>query len=185
MNKKGFTLVELIAVMVVLSVIMVISIPNVVAMLDKQKKNTYISDAKKLVSKVKTEIRSNDNIAWPNTTNPITIIYLNDVYDGDIKKDPEGNSYSLTKSFVAITKEAVSGMAGTYDYVYYVMLIGENATDPTKNRGIDIVKSSVLSTENASTYVLKNINTYATPVDIANKILNSTTITLDKINLYN
>ena len=46
MNKKGFTLVELLGVLIILSIIMLIAVPNVISILDKNKKNFFIADAK-------------------------------------------------------------------------------------------------------------------------------------------
>ena len=42
MNEKAFTLVELIAVVVIMAIIMVIATPNIVNMLDKGKKEDYV-----------------------------------------------------------------------------------------------------------------------------------------------
>ena len=41
LNKKGFTLIELIASMVILAMLMVVTVPNVIGILAQQKKNAY------------------------------------------------------------------------------------------------------------------------------------------------
>ena len=51
MNKKGFNLIELIAVVVIMSIIAIIATPNIINMIDKGKKDQYITNAKEFISK--------------------------------------------------------------------------------------------------------------------------------------
>ena len=53
MNKKGFTLVELLAVVVIMAVIALIAVPNVVNMLERGKREQTITDAKEMIAKAK------------------------------------------------------------------------------------------------------------------------------------
>ena len=48
-SKKGFTLVELLAVIVILGVIMIIAIPSVLNTLESSRKSTFSLYAKKVV----------------------------------------------------------------------------------------------------------------------------------------
>ena len=59
MNKKGFTLIELLAVVIILGVIMTIAVPNVLSMLDRNKKDTFIENAKTMVTQAEYTLRSN------------------------------------------------------------------------------------------------------------------------------
>ena len=52
MKKRGFTLVELLAVIVVIGVILVIVVPRVLKNIDEEKKSAFISSAKALIRKV-------------------------------------------------------------------------------------------------------------------------------------
>ena len=52
MKKRGFTLVELLAVIVVIGLILVIVVPRVLKNIDEEKKSTFISSAKALIRKV-------------------------------------------------------------------------------------------------------------------------------------
>ena len=49
MNKKGFTLIELIAVVVIMAIIALIATPNIVNMMDRGKKEDYIAYAKEII----------------------------------------------------------------------------------------------------------------------------------------
>ena len=49
-NKKGFTLVELLAVIVILAIILVIAVPQVMSVIEDSKKATLKSTAKMIAS---------------------------------------------------------------------------------------------------------------------------------------
>ena len=49
MNKKGFTIIELLAVIVVLSIILVIAVPRVLNVIEESKKKSFEISANKLV----------------------------------------------------------------------------------------------------------------------------------------
>ena len=48
MNKKGFTLVELLAVVAILAILVIIALPNVMGMFNKSKENTFITELKSI-----------------------------------------------------------------------------------------------------------------------------------------
>ena len=50
-DKKGFTLIELIAVVVILSILAIIATPNIINMIDRGKKEQYVADAKDFIAK--------------------------------------------------------------------------------------------------------------------------------------
>ena len=52
MNKKGFTLVELLAVIAILAILIIIALPNVLKMLNDAKKNSFLTEAKTVYSEV-------------------------------------------------------------------------------------------------------------------------------------
>ncbi len=52
MNKKGFTLVELLAVIAILAILVIIALPNVIKMYNSAKKNTFLTEAKTVYSEV-------------------------------------------------------------------------------------------------------------------------------------
>ncbi len=135
--QKGFTLVELLATLAILSIIMLIAVPNVMGILDRNKRTTYLEDAKKLVTQADYKFRKDLSIEKP--INGRCIVFRMRALDvSEIKKGPEGALYDTTNSFVAI---AYSG--GKYQYG--VMLYENN----NKKRGVKFVNSTHLNRETA------------------------------------
>ena len=52
MNKKGFTLVELLAVIAILAILVIIALPNVLKMFNDSKKNSFLTEAKTVYNEV-------------------------------------------------------------------------------------------------------------------------------------
>lgn len=147
MNKKGFTLIELLAVLVILAIIMGIAIPNIVSILDKNKKEAYIGDAKKFIALAKTEVST--RLGKPNN-GEILKINLSCVDSQDVSSDSDGNEYDLDNSFVLVTKKDDTIM-------YYVNLISINK-DNGNTKGIFITEKSVLDSDDRLKTVVKNVN---------------------------
>lgn len=187
-NKKGFTLIELLAVVVILGVIMTIAIPNVTSTIDKNKKETFIEDAKKIVSATEYKIRSDTKIEYPSE-NTITVLSLEKIGTDEISVSPFDTEYSKKLSFVAITKEP-SVDSGSYEYKYYIHLVAcvdqmcelTDEDSIAKNRGIILRDVKDLNTSERFDLVVKGSEV---SIDLINndpmirKMLNK-----DSINYY-
>ena len=99
MNKKGFTLVELLAVIAIMALIAGVAIPNVVNMLDKGKKEDYIKDAKAIISKVKYMYNLKTYQAKFQSQGSCKTINLENI-SFDITTDAFGGTYDKTNSIV-------------------------------------------------------------------------------------
>lgn len=62
MNKKGFTLTELLAVIVIIGIISLIAIPNIVNISENVKKDNMLNDAKRFISLAKLAVNSDYDI---------------------------------------------------------------------------------------------------------------------------
>ena len=118
-NKKGFTLVELLAMLVVLGIIMGIAVPNVMGMIGQNRINHIKADAQKMVDSTKIKMTTNKYL--PKLTNDndclvFSLKYLNS--NEDITTGPNGGTYLEYESLVTVKKD--SGQ-----YKYYVRLIEE------------------------------------------------------------
>jgi len=146
MNRKGFTLIEILAVIIILGVVMTIAVPNVLSMIDRNKKDTVIEHAKMMATQAEYTIRKDTSIEYPADNNAIilTLEYLN---TNDISESPYNVMYNPTRSFVAIVKETINGIA---EYKYYVHLVacGDDTCSmatANRNRGINLIDVDLLT----------------------------------------
>ena len=119
-NNKGFTLVEILAMLLVLGIIVAITIPNITGILSGQKENVYIEDAKKLINDAKTQMTIDSKIKKPLYSNQCVIFTL-DYLDKneDIVTGAANGTYSRTMSVVVISKNGKQ-------YDYRVRLVEDN-----------------------------------------------------------
>lgn len=187
-NRKGFTLIELLAVVVILGVIMTIAIPNIVSTLDKNKKETFLEDAKQMISAAEYKIRSDSSIEYPDQYSAV-ILKLNDLNVTELDVSPYDTYYSKEKSFVAITKEKISG-SSDYEYVYYAHLVSctdkncENLeTDSVAyNRGINLSRLTDLNTSDRYDLVLKGVEVKRDLITDTSEI--KAMLDIDNVNVY-
>ena len=67
LNKKGFTLVELLAVIVVLAIIMVLTIPSVLSSLTTARQSAFLTYAKKMLNAAQERYQTESLIGTPGT----------------------------------------------------------------------------------------------------------------------
>ena len=131
LNNKGFTLVELLAAMVILAAIMVIAVPNIMGILNNSKADAYVEDAKKLLSLAEYKIRANPDLR-PASVNSCTKLTLKYLDNSEFKNAPNNGSYDQAKSFVVVTRKA--DKAGKKQYEYAVTIVEK--IDGAGTRGI-------------------------------------------------
>lgn len=59
-NQKGFTLVELLAVIVILGIIAAIAVPSIANIIDNSKKDAHVANAQELVNAARLSIAANE-----------------------------------------------------------------------------------------------------------------------------
>ncbi len=89
MNKKGFTLIEIIAVIIIIAVVMLIAVPSVSSIIDSSRKNAYVDIAKNYVDAVKKKISAREFIIKKDGTSYYIPIDLIDIESGN-KQSPYG-----------------------------------------------------------------------------------------------
>lgn len=135
-DNKGFTLIELLATITLLSILMMIAVPNVIGVVNKNKNKTYIEDAKKLVSLAEYKIRSNPD--YKPTSASYYCFSITFLGSDDFGSPPNGGSYDTSKSYVRVN---YSGNKLNY----YVQLIEDKSG---REYGIKEVASSRLYENN-------------------------------------
>lgn len=142
MNKHGFTLIELLATILILALLMLVAVPNVMSTIDKNKRDTYVEDAKRMITLAEYKVRSDANIELP-TSGKCIVIPLGSLDLSDFNEGPEGGDYDLVKSYVVIARSGAS-------YLYYAAIV-ENFDGNT--RGIPLSSRDALNKENAKNKV--------------------------------
>lgn len=121
-NKKGFTLVELLAAMIILGLILGVAVPNVIKILDNSRNDAYINDAKNLLSLAEYKYRSGKGITRPSGGTNCIIMSLEYLDNSEFEHAPHGGKYDKKRSYVAIRK-------GETSTEYYATLAEEISTD--------------------------------------------------------
>ena len=75
-KKKGFTLVELLAVIAILAVLVIIALPNVLKLFRNAKQNTFITEVQNLVRSAEdkfltSSLLSGNNTCFDSSSNPL------------------------------------------------------------------------------------------------------------------
>lgn len=115
-NRKAFTLIELLAVIVILGVLLGIAIPQVSQYINKSKKEGFISNAKMFIDSVRQDATS-EIFYLPVNKNDVTIVTLDAMsLEKSKEKSSFGGNYIYSKSYVAIINV---GTGIDPDYQYY------------------------------------------------------------------
>ena len=122
MNKKGFTLVELLAVIAILAILVIIALPNVLKMYNNSKKNAFMTEAQNLAKEVSSKyisesMKGNKVTVISNKQNPLDMTGRELEYNfeldsqGKIKNMIVSNGtycISTNKDYTKITRNDIS-----------------------------------------------------------------------------
>ena len=122
MNKKGFTLVELLAVIAILAILVIIALPNVIKLYNNAKKNAFMTEAQNLAKEVSSKyisesMKGNKVTVISNKQNPFDMTGSELEYNfeldsqGKIKNMIVSNGtycISTNKDYTKITRDDIS-----------------------------------------------------------------------------
>ncbi len=94
-NRKWFTLIELLAVLVILGLLVALAVPNVTGVVRRQRNSTYVEDAKRLGTRLKTMFAANPDLKKDNTC--YSLRFLD---NGDFEQGPNNGYYLRNFSYV-------------------------------------------------------------------------------------
>jgi prepilin-type N-terminal cleavage/methylation domain-containing protein len=130
MNRKGITLVELLAVIVILSLIMLIAIPITIGVIEDIRNETFASTARLMLSSSISITKEDHDIVLPSNNGDATIIKLTYMRIENMVTDIDFGVYDTSNSYVLIVN-----FEG--ELIYYVTLQGSK-------RGIDLAKEGTV-----------------------------------------
>ena len=138
MNKKAFTLIELIAVIIILTLVLSIVVPTITNASETIKKDSFLAAAKVMIASARSKTAEDKSIKLPAADYDGTIITLDYMRLNNVAKDADGGNYNRDNSYVLIIKI-------DNQLYYYVTLQGVK-------RKINLIKEEVLD----STHVITN-----------------------------
>ena len=130
-NNKGFTLMEILAVIVILGIIMVIAIPAISQNILDSRKSSYVTSVRKFIDAAREEVSTFNYKA--NNVNTAYYIPTKCLQTENGDSSPFGD---FLESYVVV----VYNSNGIYDYYY----TGRDET----NHGFELTKSDEISTSN-------------------------------------
>lgn len=105
-NKKGFTLVELLAVIVILGILAAVAILSISNILDNARKDTYVANANAAIGAFRTEYMmnagTNEDFVKVGTTTYMTVTNINDLLEKKLVNSPYGETYDAANSYVKV-----------------------------------------------------------------------------------
>lgn len=180
-NSKGFTLVELLAAIVILGILLFAAAPTILNMVETNRNKMYVDAAKKLISKAEYELRaSSSKIEKPDTGDVIAIslVYLD---SSDFDNAPGNGEYVKEASFVVV-KNTGTGLEyaativeklkkGGYKGVELTSnanLLGNNATNHVKvfaEKDLVFIEKNKIGSTLTKAYINKKLgNNYCNSV---------------------
>ncbi len=139
MNKKGFTLVELLAVIAILAILVIIAMPNVLEMFNKAKQDAFETEVKTHVKAVSNQFITTGKLVYSNVVDGAAKLPMDgEELDYYIELDSQGNIKELNVTNGDYKIEAT----GTSQNPIKVEQIGDTIKSETAESGEEFAMNS-------------------------------------------
>jgi type IV pilus assembly protein PilA len=145
-DQRGLTLIELLAVVVILGIIAAIAVPSIGGLIDNTKKDAHVANAQVMVNAAKLAITTDANLQGTGTSY-LTLNYLENQKFVDVIKDPDGTATSYAKGADTTNKDPQSTLTEADD-ISYVKITGGKVVSvklvsTTGKRGVQVKTSKL------------------------------------------
>jgi len=122
---RGFTLVELLIVLLILGILIGLAVPRYLPAIDKSKETTFCSNVRNVVSAIETWRMDSATTAYPSITDVQTIIASSTYFS-----QPPENPYTGTiLQVVATSAASTTTTKGVFGYGNTYLLMKKEVTD--------------------------------------------------------
>ncbi|RAP74747.1 type IV pilin protein [Paenibacillus montanisoli] len=140
-NQKGLTLIELLAVVIILGIVSAIAVPSIGKIIDNSKKDAHVANAVQMINSTKLLIAGGDATLRPSNGSQV-YIPLNYLVGAsgnlDALKNPDGGTYNSPTADVVSTSAVPTGSyvkvslaaSPATEFTYDVKLV------PSSGRGV-------------------------------------------------
>ncbi len=142
-NNKGFTLIELLAAIAILSILMVLALPQITNLIGNNRDKVYVSDALKMISQAEYKLRTNSTIIEKPDDGECIIFSLNYLDNNSFDNPPNKGEYLRYASFVVVKNDG-----GKLEYS--ALLVEEYSNS---YKGVKLTKETDLNKSDAIKYV--------------------------------
>ena len=179
-NKKGFTLIEWLAVIVILGIILAFAIPAVAQYISSSKKGTYIANARSYATAARYALNLNDGeFAAPVNNGDAIVISFKELephLESGGKKSPYGGVYIDEFSYVVVVN---SGTAEKPRFLYYIAALDE------KGYGIGVEELNSAKPIQYDDLSEKNIRQLGkVGASVSSIVANIDEVTISRVNCY-
>lgn len=124
-NKNGFTLVELLAVVIILGILVLLAMPAITKQVELARRKSFSEDARTIANTVKDDILMSDKALTEDINSEIVYdkSQLNSLLDKKLSKSPFGGTYETAGAKVKIKTDETTGKR---TYTIRVCLIDSN-----------------------------------------------------------
>ena len=143
-NNKGFTLIEIIAVVTLIGILSILVVPKIFSLVNDSRKSIYVEDAIRLISKAQFTMNSQSVKIEKPDKGEVIIFSMKYLSPADFQSPPNGGVYLPESSFVVVKN--VNGK-----YIYSAMLVEK--TKDSEYIGVELSTENALNAADATKHV--------------------------------